>query len=216
MLFVEADDRDAAYRDSALAIACGQTISQPFVVAYMTEQLQLQKNAPRARDRHRLGLSGGGAVAALPARSDHRAIPDARGSRSCPAGETRLSQCRGDARRRPRPACRSSARSTASSSPRRWSRFRRTLLRAAGARRHPDRAGRSAARRQTLVRFSRTDAGIRAQGTGRRPLRAGAARDGAGAVDSPDRLCRQHLIGRVKPLFTGGRVYLKSVLVAYE
>ena len=29
--------------DSALAIPCGQTISQPFVVAYMTEQLQLQK-----------------------------------------------------------------------------------------------------------------------------------------------------------------------------
>ena len=43
-LFVEASDRDGAYRDSALPIACGQTISQPFVVAYMTEQLQLQKN----------------------------------------------------------------------------------------------------------------------------------------------------------------------------
>lgn len=42
-LFVEASDRDGAYRDSALPIACGQTISQPFVVAYMTEQLQLQK-----------------------------------------------------------------------------------------------------------------------------------------------------------------------------
>jgi protein-L-isoaspartate(D-aspartate) O-methyltransferase len=42
-LFVEAADRDDAYRDSALPIACGQTISQPFVVAYMTEQLQLQK-----------------------------------------------------------------------------------------------------------------------------------------------------------------------------
>src|SRR6202171_6240824 len=42
-LFVEAADRADAYRDSALAIACGQTISQPFVVAYMTEQLQLQK-----------------------------------------------------------------------------------------------------------------------------------------------------------------------------
>ncbi|WP_426442975.1 protein-L-isoaspartate(D-aspartate) O-methyltransferase [Bradyrhizobium genosp. P] len=42
-VFVEAHDRAFAYRDSALAIACGQTISQPFVVAYMTEQLQLQK-----------------------------------------------------------------------------------------------------------------------------------------------------------------------------
>jgi protein-L-isoaspartate(D-aspartate) O-methyltransferase len=44
-IFVEPADRDSAYRDSALGIACGQTISQPFVVAYMTEQLQLQKQA---------------------------------------------------------------------------------------------------------------------------------------------------------------------------
>jgi protein-L-isoaspartate(D-aspartate) O-methyltransferase len=42
--FVQPADRDDAYRDSALSIACGQTISQPFVVAYMTEQLQLQKH----------------------------------------------------------------------------------------------------------------------------------------------------------------------------
>jgi protein-L-isoaspartate(D-aspartate) O-methyltransferase len=42
--FVEHADRADAYRDSALAISCGQTISQPFVVAYMTEQLQLQKS----------------------------------------------------------------------------------------------------------------------------------------------------------------------------
>lgn len=41
--FVTAADRADAYRDSALGIACGQTISQPFVVAYMTEQLHLQK-----------------------------------------------------------------------------------------------------------------------------------------------------------------------------
>jgi protein-L-isoaspartate(D-aspartate) O-methyltransferase len=42
--FVLPADRPDAYRDSAMAIACGQTISQPFVVAYMTEQLKLQKN----------------------------------------------------------------------------------------------------------------------------------------------------------------------------
>jgi protein-L-isoaspartate(D-aspartate) O-methyltransferase len=42
-VFVTAADRADAYRDSALGIACGQTISQPFVVAYMTEQLQLSK-----------------------------------------------------------------------------------------------------------------------------------------------------------------------------
>jgi protein-L-isoaspartate(D-aspartate) O-methyltransferase len=43
-VFVAPADRAHAYRDSALGIACGQTISQPFVVAYMTEQLQLQKH----------------------------------------------------------------------------------------------------------------------------------------------------------------------------
>ena len=43
-LFVTAADRGHAYRDSALGIACGQTISQPFVVAYMTEQLQVGKD----------------------------------------------------------------------------------------------------------------------------------------------------------------------------
>jgi protein-L-isoaspartate(D-aspartate) O-methyltransferase len=43
-VFVQTADMADAYRDSALAIACGQTISQPFVVAYMTEQLQLQKH----------------------------------------------------------------------------------------------------------------------------------------------------------------------------
>jgi protein-L-isoaspartate(D-aspartate) O-methyltransferase len=42
-VFVEVADRADAYRDSALGIACGQTISQPFVVAYMTQQLKLQK-----------------------------------------------------------------------------------------------------------------------------------------------------------------------------
>src|SRR3984893_11150128 len=42
-VFVDPEDRGYAYRDSALGIACGQTISQPFVVAYMTEQLQLQR-----------------------------------------------------------------------------------------------------------------------------------------------------------------------------
>jgi protein-L-isoaspartate(D-aspartate) O-methyltransferase len=40
--FVEPITRDEAYADAALPIACGQTISQPFVVAYMTEQLQLR------------------------------------------------------------------------------------------------------------------------------------------------------------------------------
>jgi len=42
--FVEKGDAAYAYRDSALGIECGQTISQPFVVAYMTEQLGVQRS----------------------------------------------------------------------------------------------------------------------------------------------------------------------------
>ncbi len=37
--FVEAADRGVAHLDQALPIACGQSISQPFVVAYMSAQL---------------------------------------------------------------------------------------------------------------------------------------------------------------------------------
>jgi protein-L-isoaspartate(D-aspartate) O-methyltransferase len=33
-----------AYADQAMPIACGQTISQPYVVAYMTEQLRLTRD----------------------------------------------------------------------------------------------------------------------------------------------------------------------------
>jgi protein-L-isoaspartate(D-aspartate) O-methyltransferase len=40
--FVTADFADSAYADQALPIACGQTISQPYVVAYMTEQLEVE------------------------------------------------------------------------------------------------------------------------------------------------------------------------------
>jgi protein-L-isoaspartate(D-aspartate) O-methyltransferase len=39
--FVDAHFVEAAYDDRALPIACGQTISQPYVVAYMTEQLDV-------------------------------------------------------------------------------------------------------------------------------------------------------------------------------
>jgi protein-L-isoaspartate(D-aspartate) O-methyltransferase len=38
-MFVPVDFADDAYGDTALPIACGQTISQPFIVAYMTEKL---------------------------------------------------------------------------------------------------------------------------------------------------------------------------------
>jgi protein-L-isoaspartate(D-aspartate) O-methyltransferase len=40
--FVAADLTDSAYADQALPIACGQTISQPYVVAYMSEQLEVE------------------------------------------------------------------------------------------------------------------------------------------------------------------------------
>jgi protein-L-isoaspartate(D-aspartate) O-methyltransferase len=39
--FVEGEFAGRAYADQALPIECGQTISQPYVVAYMTEQLAL-------------------------------------------------------------------------------------------------------------------------------------------------------------------------------
>jgi protein-L-isoaspartate(D-aspartate) O-methyltransferase len=42
--FVERDYARTAYADQALPIACGQTISQPYVVAYMTEQLELRSH----------------------------------------------------------------------------------------------------------------------------------------------------------------------------
>ena len=40
--FIDAPLAYAAYNNTALPIACGQTISQPFVVAYMTEHLDVQ------------------------------------------------------------------------------------------------------------------------------------------------------------------------------
>ncbi len=40
--FVEPGLAHSAYADQALPIECGQTISQPYVVAYMTEQLALR------------------------------------------------------------------------------------------------------------------------------------------------------------------------------
>ena len=42
--FVEQRFADSAYTDYALPIACGQTISQPYVVAFMTEALDVRPN----------------------------------------------------------------------------------------------------------------------------------------------------------------------------
>ena len=41
--FVLPEFADTAYGDHAMPIACGQTISQPYVVAYMTEQLSVTR-----------------------------------------------------------------------------------------------------------------------------------------------------------------------------
>ena len=40
--FVDPDYRELAYADRPLPICCGQTISQPFIVAYMTDQLDVR------------------------------------------------------------------------------------------------------------------------------------------------------------------------------
>ena len=42
-LFVDEAFADHAYQDIALPIDCGQTISQPYVVAFMTEKLDLDE-----------------------------------------------------------------------------------------------------------------------------------------------------------------------------
>ena len=97
---MEAVDRADAYRDSALGIACGQTISQPFVVAYMTEQLQLQKH-------HRvleIG-TGSGYQAAILSRLSSQVLTIERYRTLADEARARLKklgmrQCRGDARGR--------------------------------------------------------------------------------------------------------------------
>ena len=42
--FVPQEMRKFAYNDSAMSIGYGQTISQPYMVAFMTKDLQLKKN----------------------------------------------------------------------------------------------------------------------------------------------------------------------------
>jgi protein-L-isoaspartate(D-aspartate) O-methyltransferase len=62
-LFVPAPLRDRSYENSALSIGCGQTISQPLVVARMTEMLD-----PRPNDRVLDVGTGSGYHAAVLAR----------------------------------------------------------------------------------------------------------------------------------------------------
>ena len=44
-LFVREEDVRAAFQDGPLPIGCGQTISQPYIVAYMTELLRLGEDS---------------------------------------------------------------------------------------------------------------------------------------------------------------------------
>ena len=59
--FVDPSQAANAYDDRPLPIGHGQTISQPYIVAYMTELLRLAARSQGARSRHRVRVSGGGA-----------------------------------------------------------------------------------------------------------------------------------------------------------
>ena len=73
-LFMDEALASRAYEDTALPIGFGQTISQPYVVARMTEALLAAgTGAQGAGDRHRLRLSDGRAVAAGGGDLHHRA-----------------------------------------------------------------------------------------------------------------------------------------------
>ena len=54
--FVPPEVRDQAYQDSPLPIGHGQTISQPYIVALMTEQPPAPGRRQGARGRQRVGL----------------------------------------------------------------------------------------------------------------------------------------------------------------
>ena len=67
--FVESTYARRAYADQALPIACGQTISQPYVVAYMTEQLGV-----RSQSRVLEVGTGSGYQAAVLSRLAHEVV----------------------------------------------------------------------------------------------------------------------------------------------
>ena len=71
-LFVGEPSRRQAYEDHPIPIGHGQTISQPYIVAFMTEALRPARRRDRARGGHRLRLPGGRAVADRRARLHDR------------------------------------------------------------------------------------------------------------------------------------------------
>ena len=114
--FVEPEFAERAYADQALPIDCGQTISQPYVVAYMTEQLASARitacsrsaPAPAIRRRCCRGWPARWCPSSATARSPSRR---ARGS---PRSATTMSRWWSATAL---PACRRARPTTASSSP---------------------------------------------------------------------------------------------------
>ena len=174
-LFVEPADRADAYRDSALGIACGQTISQPFVVAYMTEQLQLQKH-------HRvleIG-TGSGYQAAILSRlcgqvltiERYRTLADSARARLEKLGCDNVEVMLGDGFDIPAGAGHFDRIIVTAA----MEKIPDALGAAARARRYPDRPGRAASEHPDPDPHGQDRGRFRAQGAGRRALRAGAAR----------------------------------------
>lgn len=56
--FVDTRIRESAYNDYPLSIGEGQTISQPYIVALMTQLLELKEGGKSLRDRDWLRISG--------------------------------------------------------------------------------------------------------------------------------------------------------------
>ena len=84
-LFVEAEDRSIAYADEALPIEAGQTISQPFMVARMTELLDVHPG-----DQILEIGTGSGYQAAILARLGARVTSIERQATLVPAARARL------------------------------------------------------------------------------------------------------------------------------
>ncbi len=63
-MFVPPEERSAAYADRALVLEHGQTISQPYIVALMTEALELSGRESVFGNRHWQRVSNGDFVRA--------------------------------------------------------------------------------------------------------------------------------------------------------